>query len=70
MKEIKEVDKFDDIEIYHFAMRMNQIAKKAVRRAKEENRRLGVPNVFSENGIIYYELNGEITTKSPFEDNK
>ncbi len=70
MKEIKEVDKFDDIEIYQFAMRMNQIAKKAVRRAKEENRRLGVPNVFSENGIIYYELNGEITTKSPFEDDK
>ena len=39
MKEIKEVDKFDDIEIYQFAMRMNQIAKKAVRRAKEENGR-------------------------------
>ena len=70
MEKIKEVDKFDDIEIYQFAMRMNQIAKKAVRRAKEENRRLGVPNVFSENGIIYYELNGEITTKSPFEDDK
>ena len=70
MKEIKEVDKFDNIERYKFSVRMDQIAKKAVRRAKEENRRLGVPNVFSENGIIYYELNGEITTKSPFEDDK
>ncbi len=70
MREIKEVDKFDNIEIYQFAMRMTKIAKKAVRRAQEENRRLGVPNVFSENGILYYELNGEITTKSPFEEDK
>ena len=70
MKEIKEVDKFDNIERYKFSVRMDQIAKKAVRRAKEENRRLGVPNVFSENWEIYYEFNGEITIKSPFEDDK
>ena len=70
MEEIKEANEFDTLERYRFSERMNEIAKKAVRRAKEENRRLGVPNVFSENGIIYYELNGEITTKSPFEDDK
>lgn len=35
----------------------------------EGSRRKGIPIVFSENGIIYYELpSGEITTKSPFED--
>ena len=70
MKEIKEVKEFDNIERYKFSVRMDLIAKKAVRRAQEENRRLGVPNVFWQNGTMYYELNGEITTKSPFEDNK
>jgi hypothetical protein len=35
-------------------------------KAKEENKRLGIPEFFSKNGVIYYVLeNGEITTKRP-----
>ena len=34
----------------------------AVKRAQEENRKKGIPNVYSFNGHIYYELpNGELT---------
>jgi len=42
-------------------------AKRAVREAQEESRRLGVPNVYSINGILYYELpNGELTREDPW----
>ena len=38
----------------------------AVRAAREENRRLGIPNVFSLNGRLCWELpNGEITFEDP-----
>jgi len=41
------------------------IFTKAVKKAQAENRKLGLPNVYCENGKIYYELsNGKITTKS------
>jgi hypothetical protein len=44
-----------------------RIGNCAVHKALEENRRLGIPNVFSRNGKLYYELpNGEITTQDPF----
>jgi hypothetical protein len=40
--------------------------RSAVRKAQEESRRLGVPNVYSINGILHYELpNGELTTVPP-----
>ncbi len=46
-----------------------RIGNRAVRKAREENHRLGLPNVFTINGKIYYELpNGEITTESPLKD--
>ena len=39
-----------------------QIANRAAKRAQEENRKKGIPNVYSFNGHIYYELpNGELT---------
>ena len=34
---------------------MERKASRAVRKAKEEGRRLGVPNDYSINGILYYE---------------
>lgn len=38
----------------------------AVQKAKAENHRLGIPNVFGKDGILYYELpNGTITTERP-----
>jgi len=62
-----EVDKLDDIKIYQDAFEIQRIGNEAVRRALEENRRKGIPIVFSINGVIYYELpSGEITTRSPF----
>ena len=56
------------IETYRNAAEIQRIGNRAVRAAQEESRRMGVPNVYSLNGKLYYELpNGEITDKSPFE---
>ena len=44
-----------------------RIGRRAVRRAQEESRRKGVPNVYSINGLIYYELpNGELSRDDPY----
>jgi hypothetical protein len=56
------------IEIYRNAAELQRIGNRAVSEAQEESRRMGVPNVYSLDGKVYYELpNGEITDKSPFE---
>ena len=45
-----------------------RIGNSAVRRAQAENREKGIPNVYSKNGKLYFELpNGEMTSKNPFE---
>ena len=47
------------------------IGNEAVRAAQEKNRRMGVPNVYSINGIIYYELpNGELSRQDPYTGDK
>jgi hypothetical protein len=44
-----------------------RIGREAVHEAQEESRRLGVPNVYSINGILHWELpNGELTTEDPY----
>jgi len=44
-----------------------RIAHRAAHAAQEENRRLGIPNVYSINGILYYELpNGELSREDPY----
>ena len=46
-----------------------RIGNRAVKKAQEENRKKGIPNVFSYNGHIYYELpNGELTKEDPLDD--
>ena len=66
-----EVKKFDDIELYQWADEIQKIGNEAVNQVLKENREKGIPIVFSENGIIYYELpGGEITTVSPFTKHK
>ncbi len=51
------------------AMELQRIGNIAVQRAQEENRRLGIPNAYSRNGKLYFELpNGEITEENPFEN--
>ncbi len=46
-------------------LKMTQIANCATQNAQEENRRLGVPNVYSINGIVVYEYRGKVTTEEP-----
>jgi hypothetical protein len=56
------------LEIYEKVQEMMRIANRAVRQAQEENRRLGIPNVYSINGILYYELpNGELSREDPYQ---
>jgi len=63
---MKQVDRLDDEDLYKKAQRILEIANKAVAAAKEENKRLGIPNTFWRNGKVYYELpNGEITDVRP-----
>ncbi len=54
------------LETYKQARKLLQIANRAAKRAQEENRKKGIPNVYDFNGHLYYELpNGELTTKDP-----
>lgn len=42
------------------------IANRAVSAAQEENRRLGIPNVYSLNGTIVWQMpDGSVTTVNP-----
>ena len=42
------------------------IGRQAVRKAQEDSRRLGIPNVYSINGFLYYELpTGELSRTDP-----
>ncbi len=48
-----------------------RIGNLAVQEAQEENLRNGIPNVYSKNGKIYYQLpNLEITSEDPFLDSE
>jgi len=55
------------LQLFLQAAEFKRIGNLAVHKAQEENRRLGIPNVFSRNDVLYYELpNGEITKEDPF----
>ena len=57
-----------DVETYRRGAQFHRIGSRAVRKAQEESRRLGVPNVYSHNGTLYYELpDGRLTTVDPFD---
>ena len=59
-------DKLENLEIFKWAHEIMQIANRAVKRAQEENRKKGIPNVYDINGHLYYELpNGELTREYP-----
>ena len=48
---------------------IQQIGNYAVRKAQKNSLDNGVPNVYSKNGIIYYQLvDGSITMKNPFDE--
>lgn len=55
------------LETHEWASEMLRIGNRAVKRAQEENRKKGIPNVYDINGHRYYELpNGELTTEDPY----
>ncbi len=63
-----EVKKFEDLNLYLKGFEIESIGNQAVRKAQEENRKKGIPLVYSVDGKIYYELaDGTITTNSPFD---
>jgi hypothetical protein len=56
------------IDTYLQASELQRIGSRAVQQAQDESRRLNVPNVYSHNGTLYYELpDGRLTTEDPFE---
>ncbi len=58
-------------ETYEKALEYQRIGNRAVRQAQEENHRLGLPNIYSRNGKIIYEMpNGEIIVKQISENYK
>lgn len=53
-------------ENYESFLKMTNIFQKAVRKAQKSNREMGIPNVFSKNGQIVWELpDGTVTTERP-----
>jgi len=47
---------------------IQQIGNYAIRKAQEKSLVNGIPNVYSKNGIIYYQLvDGSITMQNPFD---
>ena len=63
---MREVNKIKDTSLYLKARDIIKIANDAVAKAKEENRRFGIPDFFWKNERIYYVLeNGELTTEVP-----
>ena len=55
------------LDTYRWARDMLRIGNRAVKRAQEENRKKGIPNVYDFNGHLYYELpNGELTKEDPY----
>jgi len=63
---VSDVD-VHSMEIFDELSEVERIGNRAVRKAQAESRRLGVPNVYSINGVIHYELpSGELTTEDPY----
>ena len=57
-------------ETYRQAAEFQRIGNRAVRRAQEESRLMNVPNVYSHNGSLFYELpDGSFSTEDPFAHN-
>lgn len=55
-------------ENYESFLKMTNIFQKAVKNAQKKHRELGIPNVFTKNGQIVWELpDGTVTTERPKE---
>ncbi len=57
------------LETYERLLEFERIGNRGVRQAQEENHRLGLPNIYSRNGKIIYEMpDGEIIVKDSVKD--
>jgi hypothetical protein len=62
-----EVKYFNDLSLIIKGFEIEAIGNKAIKKVQRENKKKGIPLVYSVDGKIYYELaNGTITTESPF----
>jgi hypothetical protein len=65
------VQKLDNLSAYQSASYFTNLFSKAVKEAKEINRKNGLPNDFVVHRKRFYELpDGEITTENPLVKNK
>lgn len=56
-------------EDYEMLLKITRIGNRAVAKAQEENRKFGLPSVYSKNKKLYYELpDGTITMENPLVD--
>ncbi len=63
---MKEVEKLKNEKLYIELANIIRIANKAVKKAKEENKKFGIPDTFWKKGNLYYVLlNGEVTMTPP-----
>lgn len=63
MSEQRSPSRFELLEEFYLLQR---VGARAVAQAQEDSRKLGVPNVYSYRGRIYYELpNGELSLVDP-----
>lgn len=57
------------LEVYEKVQELTRIGQRAVLDAQEENRRQGIPNVYSINGVLYWELpDGTLSRTDPYEE--
>ncbi len=52
-------------EMREMLIKLSKIAALSSQKAQEENRRLGIPNVLSINGIMVYEFDNKISMTPP-----
>ena len=71
MRKDKFVNFIDNPELYKLSTLAKKVGNQVVHEAQEENRKLGIPNTYSFNGKIYFEMpDGTITTESPWDSIK
>jgi len=71
MSEINKIDSEDrpSPEAYREMVELKRIGNRAVQQAQEENRKRGIPNVYSIRGHVYYERpDGTLTLEDPYPD--
>ncbi len=55
-------------EAYELTLKISRIGSLALREAHERNHSLGLPNIFTRNKRLYFEMpDGTITTDNPFD---